>query len=224
MASFGRQLRNSLAFTLVEVAIVLTLVGLVAGGGVVLVRVLREQKQRNETAEYLAEVRQALLTYANVNGRLPYPDTVGDDGVADNNAADAGNLPYKTLGLRPRDAWSHYLKYQVHPSLVDPVAANVCLSLKNFLKQDASGQTVRANWTLKVWDADATIAGNPIGMSFVVVSGGANGSFDDNYDGATGGKNTTGLPCYLRQKPTNTFDDMVLYLGPATVSYWAGCK
>lgn len=225
MKSFPRYLRNRSAFTLIEVAVVMVLVGLVAGGGVVMLRALVEQNQRNETAAYLSEVRQALLTYANVNGRLPYPDTTGNDGVADGDATVAGTLPYKTLGLRPKDAWSRNLKYQVHP---DAVTANICTSFKNFLKQDAAGQAVRAGWSLKVWDTDATSAGNPIGVALVVVSQGANGTLDnasyvDKLGVPVSCDNATGNP-YLRQKPISTFDDLVLYQGPATISYWAGCQ
>lgn len=224
MKSFPRYLRNRSAFTLIEVAVVMVLVGLVAGGGVVMLRALVEQNQRNETAAYLSEVRQALLTYANVNGKLPYPDTAGNDGVADSDASIAGTLPYKTLGLRPKDAWSRNLKYQVHP---DTVTASICTSLKNFLKQDAAGQAVRTGWSLKVWDADATSAGNPIGVAFIVVSQGANATLDNasyTKDGVpVSCDNDTGNP-YLRQKPTSTFDDLVLYQGPATISYWAGCQ
>lgn len=234
MKSFPRYLRNRSAFTLIEVAVVMVLVGLVAGGGVVMLRALVEQNQRNETAAYLSEVRQALLTYANVNGKLPYPDTAGNDGVADGDATVAGTLPYKTLGLRPKDAWSRNLKYQVHP---DAVTANICTSFKNFLNQDPDpdgpgplpppGVPVRAGWSLKVWDADATSAGNPIGVALIVVSLGANGTLDNasfTKDGVpVGCDNATGNP-YLRQKATESFDDLVLYQGPATISYWAGCQ
>ncbi|MFY9942265.1 MAG: type II secretion system protein, partial [Desulfobacterales bacterium] len=71
-------LRGQNGFTLLEIAIVMVIVGLLAGGGVSLMGMLTARKARNDCQQYLTLAKNALVTFAVVNGRLPWADTDGD--------------------------------------------------------------------------------------------------------------------------------------------------
>lgn len=111
-------------FTLVELAMVLFIISLVIGGLLVPLATQIEARQRAEAAARLEEIREALIGYAMINGRLPCfstetnpasanygeandpcnPDVLIPGNPAmpqawiDSNGVD-GILPWKTLGL-----------------------------------------------------------------------------------------------------------------------------
>jgi prepilin-type N-terminal cleavage/methylation domain-containing protein len=190
-------------FTLIEIAVVLVIIGLLAGGGVSLMRVLTERRARGEAAAYLQDARQALLGYAERTGRLPWADTDGD-GV-ENSGAAGGLLPHATLQVAPRDPYKRGLRYALNANL-GLGRPQGCAALRAGL----SGAPL-------VVDADGTAAAQPVAAILV----GA-GPLDADNDGnafdrlATGthqGDNTDGQPNYLRHPPAAAFDDLVVYTG-----------
>jgi len=103
-------------FTLVEMAIVLTIVALLLAGLLPTISGQIEQQRRNDTRKQLAEIQQALMGFAIMNGRLPcpMPATVNNPtnaaygveaATCSANQAQEGFLPWKTLGLSETDAW-----------------------------------------------------------------------------------------------------------------------
>lgn len=103
-------------FSLIELAVVLVIIGLLVGGGIVALEVGTERQRRAETERALEDVRAALYGFAMREGRLPCPDT--DDpptGSEDSDCSDAaqGVLPWSTLGLGRRDAWGDEYLYAV---------------------------------------------------------------------------------------------------------------
>jgi len=109
-------------FTLVEMAIVLVIIGLLLGGMLMPLSAQMEQRQISETQKLLEDVNQALIGYAIANGRLPCPAILaangqesfagGGDASNGNCSAFDGLLPAVTLGLTGvdsngflRDAW-----------------------------------------------------------------------------------------------------------------------
>ncbi|HUW25479.1 MAG TPA: prepilin-type N-terminal cleavage/methylation domain-containing protein [Gallionella sp.] len=60
-------------FTLVEMAIVLAIVGLLLGGLIPTLSAQMESQRINETRKQLDEIQQALMGFAIINGRLPCP-------------------------------------------------------------------------------------------------------------------------------------------------------
>lgn len=116
------------AFTLIEMAIVLVIVGLLLASLMVPLTQQLRQRDRSETTELLRESKQALIGYTLANEHLPCPDkTAGaatgpndtpNDGIEDFNAAGVcispqGNLPWATLDLVAQDAWGTPLLYRV---------------------------------------------------------------------------------------------------------------
>src|SRR6056297_285406 len=68
-------------FTLIELAVVVVVIGLLLTGILVPLSVQVETARIQETQRKLAEIRSALIGFAQVNGRLPCPATHLTNGV-----------------------------------------------------------------------------------------------------------------------------------------------
>jgi prepilin-type N-terminal cleavage/methylation domain-containing protein len=190
-------------FTLIEIAIVMVIIGLLAGGGVSLMGMLSERKIRNESAEYLDEAKAALISYAKIYGRLPLADT-NNDGLGDSSTL-PGTLPYLDLvGLKPKDANGRVIGYALNSKL-GTSRSNSCSALRSGL----------AGFPLVV-DADGSATAFPVAA--VLIGAGPkdadndNNVFDDVTAGTHRGDNRDGAPNYLRHPPDNNFDDLVVYI------------
>lgn len=122
-----------LGFTLVEMAIVLVIFGLLLTAFLLPLQAQRELAFQSETKTTLENARKALLGFAQANGRLPCPATSDgtatfpdDTGNANPIASGAcaqqvGFLPAVTLGIQPADAqgfaldgWNNRIRYVVN--------------------------------------------------------------------------------------------------------------
>ncbi len=106
-------------FTLVELAIVLVIVGLLISAFLTPLAAQLEQSRNAEVRRDLLEIKEALIGFAVINGQLPCPDTDGngtDDGCANTNATSAsgGNVPWSTLDTKQLDPWGRRYQYQVN--------------------------------------------------------------------------------------------------------------
>ncbi len=226
---------RSQGFTLIEMAVVLVIIGLVLGGLIVPIAVQMDQRRYSETNSRLENARNALLGYAMshtaANGKpyLPCPDTDGD-GLEENRVAGVcpsqeGRLPWTTLGIEKGDSWNNLIRYRVHPTFSNNTTGFSLSSSANFrICQDA---------------ACATIISTSIPV--VLVSHGKNGygartsqgatlfvpatiSADEleNIDGRnnpSAGNNTadtadTADVDFVSTTISNTFDDVVVWISP----------
>jgi type II secretory pathway pseudopilin PulG len=113
-------------------AMVLTIVGLLLAGLLPMISGQVEQRRLNDTRQQLDEIRNALIGYAIINGRLPCPASpTSTDGLESfatgHNAADGmcsnfydGFIPAATLGLTGMnenglvvDSWGNPIRYAV---------------------------------------------------------------------------------------------------------------
>lgn len=121
--------RRTQGFTLVELAVVLAIVGLLLGSLMYTLSAQADQRAREQTQRSLEQAREALLGFAVANGRLPCPATAASNGAelpaggGDCNAYD-GFLPAVTLGFQPVDsdgfaidAWNNRIRYAVARNL-----------------------------------------------------------------------------------------------------------
>ena len=117
--------RMERGFTIVEVAIAVMLMAIILGYSVAMFPVQQELKQYRHAEAEMDEIIEQLIAFAQVNGRLPCPDT-STDAVAPVNSIDGeedpagpndceayfGFLPARTLGING--------KYDATGTLIDP--------------------------------------------------------------------------------------------------------
>lgn len=134
-------LRFGRGFTLVEMAMVLLIFGLLLAGLIPTISSQIEQQRRNETRKTLEEMKDALLGFAVANGRLPCPASTASGGTEsfctsattvgciETTALQShgrcakpydGFVPAMTLGIAPinaqgqlLDAWSNPVRYAI---------------------------------------------------------------------------------------------------------------
>lgn len=121
-------------FNLVEMAIVLMIVGLLLGGMLVPLSAQIDQRNVSDTQKTLSEIKEAIIGYAIVHGRLPCPASSTSYGLESfslspvvGNASNGycsnfynGFVPAAMLGITPVDsqgyaidAWNNRIHYAV---------------------------------------------------------------------------------------------------------------
>lgn len=133
-------------FTLVEMAVVLAIVAFLLGGLLPTISSQIEQQHRTETRKQLDDIKQALIGYAVINGRLPCPAD-GTTPSGQTNAAlvqagfeyknpvagapfvcfnASGVLPWATLGVSETDGWGRRFTYRVTPAFSNSTGGVGC--------------------------------------------------------------------------------------------------
>jgi len=111
-------------FTLAELAVVLVIIALLVGSLLVPLSAQMDSRNVAETRRALAEIRETILGYVVVNGRLPCPASAsvasgaagaGLEGTRDASGCTniAGVVPWATLGVAETDAWGRRYSYRV---------------------------------------------------------------------------------------------------------------
>lgn len=198
--------KRNQGFTLIEVAILLVIIGLVATGGLSIIGTVAEAGRSTVTVERIAQVEQALQSYVEVNGCLPCPAngaTASTAATAGHSADTAGGeyapaavctadpcitadavVPWKTLGISEEqaiDGWSNRIRYYVEG---DECASCTALAgVQDFLGMNRSGTSYPAG-LITMEDNDSVFA-DQTNVVYVVVSSGP--------DQARGRKYRTGV-------------------------------
>lgn len=173
-------------FTLIEMAIVIVIVGLLIS---IVVTVLPSLIQSAKIKKARAELERAdfaIEGYVAANGREPCPDTDGDglenrnDGGTTATAADdscdaySGDLPYRTLGLSSgNDIWQNTLVYSVYEGMIKTNLSDYCSHLESFISGPDPSWLRTTDSLGSTNQAYVLVSGGPKDMD------GANGFFDD---------------------------------------------
>jgi prepilin-type N-terminal cleavage/methylation domain-containing protein len=205
-------------FTLLEMAIVLVIVGLLLGGLLGSLNAMRSVQNESGTKRQLEEIREALITFAIINLRLPCPaapgtaETVAGAGLeraptaAGCTGGASGVLPWATLGLYQTDAWGRRFSYRVTPAFARTAPA---------ITLAAVGDNTVRNLSL------VAIATQ---VPAVVVSHGPNPAGSRNRQGALAAagvnpgevENANGDASFVADTPRAAFDDHVVWV-PSTI-------
>lgn len=206
-------------FSLVEMAIVLTIVGILLAGLLPTLSSQIEQQRRSETRKQLEEIKDALVGYAVINGNLPCPTTTADPananyGVADTTCPPAGAtsdgyLPWKTLGVSETDAWGSrrsgtsdpwtgYWRYRVDRNFAAALTLNTGFGTCPSATTDCL--TIKDNGGNNL----TTTTERPIAIVYStgknITADGQNASFES----------TSGI--YQSDVPSSTFDDITIWI------------
>lgn len=198
-------------FSLVEMAMVLTIVGLLMAGLLPTLSSQLEQQRRAETTRHLADIEQALSGFALINGRLPCPTTEYNPGAALYGVEDAscpsptaeGYLPWKTLGIPETDAWGSrrfntgdawigYWRYRVDRNFATSFTLTTNFSTDALAIQDSNGTSL------------TTASERPVAIIFSTGPDTTPNGENADYE------STNGL--YQSDTPNTSFDDITIWL------------
>ena len=198
MSGSGDEVKSCHGFTLIELAVVLIVLGLMLGALLVPLATQIDVTRIQETNNYLDAVQEALLGFAIANAnRLPCPDTTGADGIEDSPCAGVeGSLPWRTLGVGRQDAWGQTLLYRPDDQFVQAIPFPPDTS-GGLAAQDRSGTPLTAP--------------DPDGPAAIVFSVGKNGVADFNNATPADGLYTQDV--YTE----NVFDDLLIWVSKNTL-------
>ena len=224
-------------FTLVEMAMVLMIVGLLLGGLLPTISSQMERQHINETRKQLDEIQQALIGYAIINGRLPCPASSTSNGVespAGTGICDHsydGYVPAATLGVTSAidsqgnkgfavDSWGNRIRYAVTSSNINAFTKPNGMSTTGIsaLAPNLLVCSTATDITISSCAAGTSLTSN--GVPVVIFSTGKNGAQGSagtdeaaNLDGTNANNNRT----FVSHTPTPDFDDLVIWVSPNTL-------
>lgn len=209
-------------FSLIEIALVLVIVGLALGGIVSAIGPQLENKRVSETQKVLEEVKEALIGFAIVNGRLPRPATSATDGTemaaCATDALCTGLIPWERLGITKLDSWAKIIRYSVTPAYTVAPATSTA-GTKTVQTRNAAGALVNLATT------EPAVIFSSGKLSFGTTDGGVviptQSTANTNADEIT---NNAASVTFI-QRPVNTattamggeFDDIVIWLPKTTL-------
>lgn len=178
--------RGAAGFTLIELAVVMAIIGLLLGSAMYTFSARVDQQNRNETQRKLEEAKELLLSFAIVNGRLPCParsNSAGAetrDGAGEckdaasvedyyggtlTDGATGGLLPAVTIGFQPTDsagfaidAWGNRIRYAIAKTITGTSCGGVTPHFVHATNLKANGITCAPS-DLIVCNVTQTIAG-----------------------------------------------------------------
>jgi prepilin-type N-terminal cleavage/methylation domain-containing protein len=193
--------RTASGFTLVELAVVLGIIGVLLASLLLPLGAQVEQRQVADTTRRLEDAREALIGFAIVNGRLPCPATAGTTG--DESPAGGGNcttdfgglLPARTIGLQPVDAqgyaldvWGNRIRYAVARSITGCTGSSTLPHFTSQVNLKTNGVSCLPNDLDVCAPVDTTTACtaanrvvSPQTVAFLVFSTGKNGAVPGSY-------------------------------------------
>ncbi|SDG54589.1 MULTISPECIES: prepilin-type N-terminal cleavage/methylation domain-containing protein [unclassified Duganella] len=216
--------RRHAGFTLVEIAIVLLIVGLMIGGLIAPLSSQLEQRRSADTRRVMDEAREALVGFALQTGYLPCPAISPTNGLEDRagNVCNKryGYLPWATLGVSKLDGWNRLMGYTVTPAFAD--AGNL-FTLKTprdvtIATRSNNGQLMAASGINDVPAAIISFGRNGYGATSdqgTIIADAGTGNIDEKTN-----LQSTGTALIYRdanedtRAPGGTFDDTVIWLSP----------
>lgn len=195
-------------FSLVEVAIVVFILGMVLAAVLVPLGTRQTINLTHQTERIMKDVNDALVGYAIVNGRLPCPDNTNDgreDLSGSSCSVDTGNLPWVTLNIGQYDGWGNRFRYSVDGQFA---------SLNKF--------TYSTEPTLRVCPFAGCLDTQEVakGVVAVIISHGPNGNGALNSQGNLNTAPTnadeianTGNSPFVSTTYSDRFDDIVTWIG-----------
>ncbi|MBB6065726.1 prepilin-type N-terminal cleavage/methylation domain-containing protein [Pseudoxanthomonas broegbernensis] len=234
-------------FTLVEVAVVAGILGLLALTMTSAFEGMEQARQQNTAQAHAEAARQALRTFMLRNKRLPCPDnsTYGDRGREANGAGSCpgdlrvGWLPYESLGLQV-PVRSQRLRYGVHrgtnADLVAPLhgavdgpdlegTGGLARALATAAQAAPSTDQPHYSGAVPALSSDTCASAEPVNPAFVLAAPATDrdvdGAIHPGFDGPNRGF-ATSSPCVAppARPATRIYDDVVVAESATTLLGW----
>jgi len=156
-------------FTLIELAIVMIIIGLLIGVGVSLLPGLINQQKYTQNQSLLNQNYNAIIGFIIKNGRAPFASNNATNGEESKGTAN-GYFPYITVGGLQKDAYGNTFYYAVNTQLASTNSTTTfCQTLMNINKSNSNVNTINSpNQTISQSIPDV----------FVLISSGANNKLD----------------------------------------------
>jgi prepilin-type N-terminal cleavage/methylation domain-containing protein len=133
-------------FSLVELAVVMMVLGLLLGSVLLSLSKQDEIKRTKLTDERLDAVREAIIGFAVANGRLPRPAlavTNGNERAACATDADCtGFIPWTLLGVQRLDGFDKLIRYSVTPDFANASFTMTTVPTKSVWSRNTTGVVV----------------------------------------------------------------------------------
>jgi type II secretory pathway pseudopilin PulG len=211
-------MKKSFGFNLIEMAMVLLIVGFLMRSLLIPLPGQIDQKKIVETRQYLEEIKEALLGFAVLHGRLPEPDLTGTETKTGNGVAnpleseEEGDLPWASLGVGRYDAWGNSFRYRVRydSSVWNPDHLKLVVT-------DAHSDAHSDGTLNELPDTLIELLDNK-GYSAIIFSKGKNGKGDGKIDEEGNKENNNFDEIYAQGDyvesldPNKHFDDILIWL------------
>jgi len=216
-------------FTLVELAIVLVIVALLAGGMLVSLSTSRDMANEKETQKQLASINEALLGYAAAQQRLPCPAVVATTGIESPagggvcTTSFTGFLPAITLGITPTnaqgyaiDAWGNPVRYAVTNANANAFTTTGGLKAAWAVNPATIVPDLRVcNTAANIAAADCPAADQLTNTAVAIVfSTGSNGGATPTAADELANWTTSNDRVFVSATPSTAFDDLIVWLSP----------
>ena len=191
-------MKQSSGFSLIELAMAVLIIGLLLAGALLPLSSQVETRNIAETQRAMDAIKEAIIGFAQANGRLPCPA----DGTIKAGMTNAGlelwsgttctgnvfygAVPWSTLGVPETDGWGRRFSYYVSPIFADGIAALTtntagqspsCTSPIPVPTQSSFALCSQGNLTVNTRSETSPHTLNPIGqwLPVVIISHGKNG-------------------------------------------------
>lgn len=216
--------RHQAGFTLVEIAIVLLIVGLLIGGLIAPLSSQLEQRRSADTTRAIDESREALYGYALQNGYLPCPAISASNGLEDRNGTTCnkryGFLPWATLGVGKLDGWNRLMGYTVTPAFADAGNPFTLRTERDITvaTRSSNGQLIAATGVNDIPAAIISFGRNGYGAfsdQGTIIADLGTGNLDEKTNLQSSGTALIQRDVSEDERaPGGAFDDMVFWLSP----------
>lgn len=133
-------------FTLTEMSVVLVIIALLIGGMLLPMSAQQDIRAQQETEQALAQIKDALIGFAIVNGRLPRPAVSTTDGtertICASDADCTGFIPWSVLGVSKRDSWGKIIRYSVTPDFANQAITVTARPTRTVQTRDTTGNPI----------------------------------------------------------------------------------
>lgn len=191
----------SKAFTLVEMAIVLVIIGIGLGGLLLTLTAQIDLRNYAATRQAMEEIKEALIGYSLSHGYLPCPAKSAIDGTENRAGTGACNtrvgfIPWQELGVPRDDSWNHLYRYSVTYAYSNSTNT---VNLSPTTARDITIQTRNAAGSL-------VNLSNASDIPAVIISNGKNGFGATSIDGVL-----------IADSSANNSDEDTNHSGPGTL-------